>query len=187
MLRTKLLVLPAILVICISAPPLPETEMLQESVTMVTPVSSKDLFTPLPIELDEALQRYTYQRCQELDVPFALALAMMWNESRFTPDIVSADGKDYGLFQLRKAYHQGDLLDPYHNIDTALKLLSTYLEQQDGDVTRALMMYNCGPTGAKRLWSRGKTETVYVRKILNKADEYRPLLEHPPMAQLLLV
>ena len=145
----------------------------QPSVSLpIKPVKPTPSAPVLDIDLAPELQAYTYKRCEALDIPYNVALAMMWLESRFQPDVVSADGEDFGLFQLRAKYTAGDLLDPHVNIDAALTLLSKYLAEQDGDVTRALMMYNCGPTGARRLWERGATETAYTRAVADKAAEF---------------
>lgn len=138
---------------------------------VTTPAPAQPAFVPLAIELPADLQEYTYNRCAKLGVPFAVALALMWQESRFQPDAVSADGEDYGLLQLRAEYH-GKQTDPRGNIDTGLELLAGYLIEQHGDIGKALMLYNCGPTGARRLWAKGIYSTEYSRAVQEKAEEW---------------
>ena len=47
-------------------------------------------FSPMDLPLSEELQRYTYNRCQELGLEYEMVLAIMWRESRFQPTAVGS-------------------------------------------------------------------------------------------------
>jgi len=66
-----------------------------------------------------------------------------------------------------------DFLDPYQNVMCGIYIISGHLEKTDGDIELALMRYNCGATGAKRLWDKGIYHTDYTRKIMGYYEFYK--------------
>lgn len=131
----------------------------------------------LSYELQETMQ----DCCEEYEVPYALALAIAEVETHFDPDAVSSTG-DYGLMQINTCNHEWLLemgLDPMThagNIESGIYIISQHL-QRYGEPELALMAYNCGPTGAKRLWDAGTHQTAYSRKVMDAFDRWTSLLE----------
>ena len=130
------------------------------------------------IPLSKELQLYTYTRCVDYGIPehYELVLAMMWQESNYTPDIVSATD-DYGIMQINACNHEwlSDLLgttnflDVYQNIDAGTYIISKMLLKY-GDEHKALMAYNMGCYGASKQWDRGNYSSYYSTSITSKAD-----------------
>ena len=129
--------------------------------------------------LDHDLQDYIRELCIENDVPMDLVIAMISVESSFRPNVVSGTS-DYGLMQINKINHEWlseeynitDFLDPYQNVFCGITIIAEHLEKTDGDIALALMRYNCGATGAKRLWDKGIYSTSYTEKILAAMEVY---------------
>lgn len=59
--------------------------------------------------------------------------------------------------------------DAEDNIIAGAYMLGQYLSKY-GDENLALMCYNCGEAGAKRLWAKGIYSTKYSRSILEYAE-----------------
>ena len=132
------------------------------------------------VPLSEDLQDYIRTLCEENDVPMSLIIAMIEVESSFRSNVISGTS-DYGLMQINKINHEWlknelgvtDFLDPYQNILCGVYILSGHLEKTDGDIAKALMRYNCGATGAWRLWQKGIYSTEYTRKVMSAYEAYR--------------
>lgn len=130
------------------------------------------------IPLSKDLQLYTYNRCVEYGIPehYELILAMMWQESNYTPDIISATD-DYGIMQINACNHEwlSDLLgttnflDVYQNIDAGTYIISKMLLKY-GDEHKALMAYNMGENGAALNWDAGIYTSSYSREIIAKRE-----------------
>ena len=109
----------------------------------------------------------------------SLIIAMIEVESSFRPNVISGTS-DYGLMQINKINHEWlteeygitDFLDPYQNVFCGITIIAGHLEKTDGDIALALMRYNCGATGAKRLWDKGIYSTSYTEKILAAMEVY---------------
>lgn len=131
----------------------------------------------LSYELQEIMQ----DCCEEYEVPYALALAIAEVETHFDPDAVSSTS-DYGLMQINKSNHEWLLeigLDPMThagNIEAGVYIISQHL-QAYGEPELALMAYNCGPTGARRLWDAGTYQTDYTRKVMTAFEYWTSVLE----------
>ncbi len=135
----------------------------------------EDLNTPyIDCELSKELQDYTYKVCQEYGVPFELAMAVMYVESRFDEDAYYLG--NYGLMQINGVNHAWlqrdlgvtDFMDAKSNILCGVYMLSDLLEMYgEGDL--ALMCYNMGVNGAQQC---GEYSTIYSRAVLEKYSEY---------------
>ena len=119
--------------------------------------------------------------CEHYEVSYALALAIAEVETHFDPDAVSATG-DYGLMQINSVNHEWLLekgLDPMThagNIEAGIYIISQYL-QSYGEPELALMAYNCGPGGARKLWDAGTYQTDYSRKVMTAFEYWTSVLE----------
>lgn len=135
-------------------------------------------FAPLNCGLSEDLQEYTYYLCEAYYIDFDFAMALMFTESSFKADTISATG-DYGLMQINKCNHKSlssalgisDFTEPYGNIRAGLFILRGLFEKYD-EPALVCMAYNMGEYGASVLWEQGIYETAYSNKVLAKADEY---------------
>lgn len=131
----------------------------------------------LSYELQEVMQDF----CEEYGVPYALALAIAEVETHFDPDAVSGAG-DYGLMQINTCNHEWlaekgiDVMTHEGNIEAGIYIISQHLEKY-GEPELALMAYNCGPTGAKRLWDAGTYQTDYSRKVMTAFEHWTSVLE----------
>lgn len=131
--------------------------------------------------LDYDLQVTMQACCEEYGVPYALALAVADVESRFDPDAASSTN-DYGLMQINQVNHgwlleQGiDPMTPAGNIEAGVLFLSDYLTAY-GDPEMAIMAYNCGPSGAQKLWASGTYHTEHSSKVMDRFDYWTSILE----------
>lgn len=129
--------------------------------------------------LSYEFQDYIRELCESENVPMGLVIAMIDKESTFRASMVSATD-DYGLMQINIINHEWlseqygitDFLDPYQNVYCGIKILSGHLENYDGDLSMALMTYNMGAGGARRLWNQGIYSTSYTTYILNAMSVY---------------
>lgn len=135
------------------------------------------------IPLSAALQRYTYYMCDEYGIAdyYELALAVMWQESNFTTDLISSTN-DYGIMQINYCNYSwlnetlgvDNLLDTYQNINAGTYMLAKLLYKYN-DMHRALMAYNMGEAGARSLWAAGIYSSSYSRSVAAKLNELKAL------------
>lgn len=123
------------------------------------------------VPLTDEFQDYISEICESYGVPLEVVIALIGVESNYTPQIISKTN-DYGYMQINGINHDWlmqelditDFLDPYDNIHCGVYMLSE-LYKKYTDTTQVLMCYNCGETGAKRLWDKGVYTTDYVEKV----------------------
>jgi soluble lytic murein transglycosylase-like protein len=92
----------------------------------------------------------TYQKSQVFGFQPNLILAIMQVESAFNPLAISVAGA-YGLMQVRYEVWKDELgidksriFDIAYNIELGLQILKQYYDLSDGNVKRALFLYNNG-------------------------------------------
>lgn len=159
----------------------PKAVTIQEEVVYIPPVETtvEEPKFYYSVNLTHDLQDYIRDLCEEYDVPMSLIIAMIDTESGFDSTIVS-ETNDYGLMQINIINHDWlrekigvtDILDPYQNVMSGIYILADNLNSNDGDVTKALMSYNCGASGARELWDEGIFTTSYTDKIMTLYDSY---------------
>ena len=130
------------------------------------------------IPLSKDLQLYTYNKCVEYGIPYyyELVLAIMWQESNYTADIISPTD-DYGIMQINSCNHPWlvdllgptDFLDARDNINAGVYIISKLLIKY-GDVHKALMSYNMGEYGASLNWQDGNYTSDYSRGVVTKRE-----------------
>lgn len=131
-------------------------------------------------DLPEDIQIYTYEICKQYGIPTEIVFAIMQCESGFNSEAIGDNGQSFGYMQVMKKWHEErmeklgvyDLKNPKGNILVAVDYLSE-LFQRYGDMTSALMAYNCGPTTAQKLWNKGIWQTSYTEKVLKYAEVIR--------------
>lgn len=130
------------------------------------------------IPLSKELQLYTYTRCVDYGIAdhYELVLAMMWQESNFTPDTISKTN-DYGIMQINVCNHEWlmdvigttNFLDVSQNIDAGTYIISKLLIKYE-DEHKALMSYNMGERGASLNWEAGIYTSNYSRGVVAKRE-----------------
>lgn len=134
----------------------------------------------LAYDLQEIMQDY----CEQYGFPYALGIAMAEIETHFDADAVSSTS-DYGLMQINKCNHDWLLKEGFDvttydgNIGAGIYMIGGYIETY-GDIGLALMAYNCGPSGAQKLWSQGVYSTDYTRKVMDAYNRWSEVLEVSP-------
>ena len=124
------------------------------------------------IPLGKKLQDDVQDACDEFGVPEDLLYAVMEQESGYQLDAVN--GPCVGLMQIHKINYPtlveeigiASLENPTDNIRSGAYILGGYLKKYD--VADALMAYNLGESGAKKLWREGTHETKYTKKVLDR-------------------
>lgn len=121
---------------------------------------------PLSYDLQDAL----HTACEEFDVEYSLALAVIEAESNFT-NVTGDSGESVGYFQIQPRWWNGlmaeigvdDLTDPAQNFRTGCAILELLVEQYDGDTDAALTAYNVG---------RDTGDRTYANKVLGAAGRW---------------
>lgn len=128
------------------------------------------------IKLDILVQGYISAICQEYGIDPDLVFAIIQCESSFRCDVLSADGKDFGLMQVRDINHNSvneelgkelNYLDPYDNVLAGIFLLNNCIQSfYSYDVDTVLMAYNKGISGANKSISDGILTSSYSDKVM---------------------
>lgn len=123
------------------------------------------------VPLTYSEQDFLQTACEEFQVPYALALAVIEQESEFQ-NIPNSDGTCLGYMQIMPRWHSDrmaalgvvDLMDPYGNFRVGCSYLSELLEKYD--TCDALCVYKSGSPG----------ESNYTRKVLALYEKWEGLL-----------
>ena len=145
----------------------------------VAPIAEPEIIY-FEVPLSDELQDYIRTQCVEYNVPMTLIIAIIERESSFRPNVIGKSN-DYGLMQINICNHEwlsatlgvSDFLDPYENVLCGIYIIADHLEKTDGNVELALMRYNCGETGAKKLWDKGIYSTSYSRSVMTLYESYK--------------
>lgn len=133
------------------------------------------VYYDIPLELD--IQRHIFDECQLYEVPYELAMAVMYVETggTYKTDLRSKTN-DSGLFQINDVHKQWlkesgitDLYNPYQNSSAGIWILKDALSKGD-NIHTSLMVYNMGHGGAKKLWKKGIYSSKYSRKVVETMD-----------------
>ena len=133
------------------------------------------VYYDIPLELD--IQRHIFDECQLYEVPYELAMAVMYVETggTYKTDLKSKTN-DSGLFQINDVHKKWlkesgitDLYNPYQNSSAGIWILKDALSKGD-NIHTSLMVYNMGHGGAKKLWKKGIYSSKYSRKVVETMD-----------------
>lgn len=133
------------------------------------------VYYDIPLELD--IQRHIFDECQLHEVPYELAMAVMYVETggTYKTDLRSKTN-DSGLFQVNDVHKKWlkesgitDLYNPYQNSSAGIWILKDSLNKGD-NIHTSLMVYNIGHGGAKKLWKKGIYSSKYSRKVVETMD-----------------
>ena len=132
------------------------------------------VYYDIPLELD--IQRHIFDECQLHEVPYELAMAVMYVETGGTYKTDLRSNNDSGLFQVNDVHKKwleesgiNDLYNPYQNSSAGIWILKDALSKSD-NIHTSLMVYNMGHGGAKKLWKKGIYSSKYSRKIVETMD-----------------
>ena len=133
--------------------------------------------TYFDVPLEEELQDYIFDICDEYSVDPELIVSMIFHESNFDSAVIGENdsGYSYGLMQIMPRWNYDrmerldclDLLNPYQNVRVGVDLLAEYIEKGYG-IEWALMAYNGGPSYANRKAAEGVV-SGYATRIMDDA------------------
>lgn len=155
------------------------TEITMETVgepQAIEEITTEVAFYDVP--LDEDLQLYIMNLCNERHISTALVLAMIERESNFDASAVGDNGRSFGLMQIQPRWYQermeqlggGDWLNPYDNVTVGINILTDLFRKYGDDVYMVLMTYNGGSSYARRMVEQGKVSD-YALEIVARAEE----------------
>ena len=133
------------------------------------------VYYDIPLKLD--IQRHIFDECKLYEVPYELAMAVMYVETGGTFDSTSrSKTNDSGLFQINDIHKKWlnesgitDLYNPYQNSSAGIWILKDALSKGDS-IHTSLMVYNMGHGGARKLWKKGIYSSKYSRKVVETMD-----------------
>ena len=132
------------------------------------PLTPVELAKLAGVPMDEATLQLLYDASRESGVEFALALAVVRQETDFR-NITGDGGDSEGYMQIQKRWHAArmerlgvtDLMDPAGNFRVGCDYLAELLDKYP--VANALTAYNSGKAGLSQ----------YAEETLNYLEEYR--------------
>ena len=151
-------------------------EPVQTRTVMAEQVEMKATFN---VPLDEDLQLFIIQECEEHHIDPAVVISIIDAESDFDADAIGDSGNSLGLMQIQPRWHQErmdklgvtNLLDPYQNVSVGIDYLAELLDCYDGNMAKALMAYNAGQLGAyKYYFSSGVYSNDYSEEVLAEIE-----------------
>lgn len=127
---------------------------------------------------DAELVEYINTLAKDHGLPPELIYAVIEKESSWRADALNAAGNCIGLMQistvnlgwLGESLGVEDLYDPFQNVLAGISMLASYVEAY-GDYHMALMCYNCGSGGAKKLFDQGVYSSTYSRWVVGRMEE----------------
>jgi len=135
------------------------------------------------ISLDDDLQIYLEERCNDLGIDVFFALALMESESNFNCDATGDSGRSVGLFQINQVWwdymdeHYGlDVNDPRDNIEIGLIIINNLMAKYPDDLIPVVQCYKCGEYRGEELMHEG----IYIsacRLVLDRAETFRKMKE----------
>lgn len=137
---------------------------------------------PLSRNLQERMQTF----CGDCAVPYEIALAVVYQESRFQSD--AENGSCVGLMQINQVNGDRlfskigvtDLRDPEQNLQAGIWMLGELFEKY-GEWNMVLTAYNNGESGAKKkFFDKGMISCPYSESVLRKSEEWKRVLEEIP-------
>ena len=133
--------------------------------------------TYFDVPLEEEVQDYIFDICDEYSVDPELIVSMIFHESNFDSAVIGENdsGYSYGLMQIMPRWNYDrmerlgclDFLNPYQNVHVGVDLLAEYIQKGYG-IEWALMAYNGGPSYANRKAAEGVI-SGYATRIMDDA------------------
>ena len=123
----------------------------------------------VPLTYEE--QDYLHTACEEAQIPYALALAMIQQETQFR-NMVGDGGDSEGYMQVQRRWHEDrmerlgveDLMEPFSNFRVGCDFMAELLAQYP--MEDALTAYNSGHPGSGR----------YSRKVMESYEAWKEVV-----------
>lgn len=131
---------------------------------------------PMPTP-EEIIDSYVYEVCRSYsNVNPNLVRAIIYQESRYQPEVVNYDGTCVGLMQVSIFWHKDraaslgvtDWFDPMSNIRIGVDYISELLDRYE-DPKLVVMVYNLGDSKAKSLYAKGEISN-YARSVFDRME-----------------
>lgn len=132
-------------------------------------------------ELSAEKQHEAKRLAEKYDIPLEILISLAFRESTYRSGIISDDGRDYGLCQIRDINHEwineelGRELNYIDDIDSmeacCFMLSNLYSKYSYEGWHYILMAYNGGEQYAKDHYNSGTYSSEYSRTVLGKARE----------------
>ena len=126
------------------------------------------------IPLDAALQHEIKELCSRYEISFELILAVIMTESSGNAEVIGDGGASAGLMQVQARWWQWladenglDLNEPLDNVECGILIVLLLLEENDGQMDKALTAYNCG--------NPDNEENMYFETVLSWMDKLEEL------------
>ena len=130
-------------------------EIIKETVKVpeiVTEEATEPIFSGYDfIPLDEGLQVEIYSLCKKYEIAYELILSVIKTESNFQVDVIGDNGNSIGLMQIQPKWWQGladtyalSIHEPIDNVHLGILILNQALNDNAGDLDKALKQYNSG-------------------------------------------
>lgn len=128
------------------------------------------------VPLDEELQNYIFDLCEEYNINPAMIIAIIERESNYNASAKGDSGNSLGLMQIQPRWSEErmarlgcpDLLDPYQNVTVGIDILVEYFNKGNS-VEWVLMAYNGGPSYANRKIENGEI-SEYAKNVLELTE-----------------
>lgn len=157
-----------------------ETTALPTEMATTTPVLTEmpKSYIYYDVPLDDDFQEYIQDICEQYGFDrYDIVIALIEKESSYREKVISKTA-DYGYMQINTINHEWlseelgitDFLDGEQNVLAGVHMLSKLYKKYE-DIGLALMAYNCGETGARRLLDDGIYSTSYSRAIQENAEK----------------
>jgi hypothetical protein len=122
------------------------------------------------IPLDEGLQVQIQSLCEQYEIAYNLVLSVIKTESEFQVDVIGDNGDAIGLMQIQPKWWKGladdnglDIYEPIDNVHLGILILNKALDDNAGDLNKALKQYNSG--------NPNYAGNEYVEKVFNNYKE----------------
>lgn len=132
------------------------------------------------VPLSETEQIHMQQICEECNISYEFALAIMESESGFDAEAIGDDGKSIGYFQINEvnwprmeSEYGLDVNDPMDNIEAGIRILKEKFEKYD-DPFQVIIYYKAGDKRGTELYLKEKYKTSQYdcEEICSRATEY---------------
>ena len=126
------------------------------------------------IPLDAALQHEIKELCAKYEISYELILAVIMTESSGNAEVIGDGGASAGLMQVQSRWWQWladekdlDLNKPVDNVECGILIILFLLEENNGEMDKALTAYNCG--------NPDNEENMYFETVLSWLDKLEEL------------
>lgn len=150
-------------------------------------VEVEDISLNYGVPLNINLQYYVHNLCKSEGIDPTIVFGMISKESNYDATMVGDNGDSIGLMQVQSKWHEDrmerlgvtDLTDPFQNVSVGIDYLTDLMKKYEGDMEKALMAYNAGPTGAYNYYfSKGIYSNSYSKGVLEQANIIRKNMQY---------